>query len=160
MHEMRKIVVDTSVLIAFEKLSLLPLLCSLYDQVLLSRCVSVEYSSAMQPCFTVADAPQGLAKLIEHESGLGCGESEAIALAYTLGTTVLLDDRRARKVAGMLGCKISGTIGVLCRMERIGLIQSAYGQMCRLKDCGFRVSESLLESLKRRVVLPPDGSAS
>lgn len=148
MHDIRKVIADTSVLIAFEKLELLHLLCSLYEQILLTSSVYTEYSSEMQSCFIAVKAPLGLSKLLEEKVGLGCGESESIALAYTSGTTILVDDLKARKTAKKLGCRMSGTIGVLHRMQRQGLISSAYEEMSKLKNMGFRVSTTLMDRLK------------
>jgi len=91
MHDIRKVIADTSVLIAFEKLELLHLLCSLYEQILLT-------------------------------------------------SSVLVDDLKSRKTAKKLGCRMSGTIGVLHRMQRQGLISSAYEEMSKLKNMGFRAA--------------------
>ncbi|MDX9787087.1 MAG: hypothetical protein RBT11_09935 [Desulfobacterales bacterium] len=120
MPEIQQVIADTSVLIAFEKLKLLNLLCHVYDQILLPSAVHHEYSSDSKPCFTMAEAPQGVSKLLENEIGLGRGESEAIALAFTSDVPVLIDDLKGRKAARTLGCRISGTIGVLVKMERWG----------------------------------------
>lgn len=149
MPEIQKVIADTSVLIAFEKLKTLNLLCQAYKQILIPLAVHEEYDSDSQPCFKVTEAPPGLSKFIETESGLGRGESEAIALAFSSGVPLLIDDLKARKAAKSLGCQISGTIGVLVKMERIGLISSAYDEMLKLKRMGFRVKSSLLDALKK-----------
>jgi predicted nucleic acid-binding protein len=148
MPEIQNVVADTSVLIAFEKLRLLDLLCSVYDQILLPTAVFDEYSKEMRSCFVPARAPDGLSNLLEKEAGLGRGESEAIALAYTSGVTILVDDLKARKAARTLSCQVSGTIGVLVKMERHGLISSAYEKVEELRNMGFRISDSLMHKLK------------
>lgn len=148
MPEIHKVIADTSVLIAFEKLKLLDLLCLVYEQIILPLAVHQEYSSDTRPCFTTTEAPQGLSKLLEDDARLGRGESEAIALAFTSGVTLLIDDLKARKTAKTLGCQISGTIGVLVKMERLELISSAYDEMLKLKDMGFRVNDDLLTQLR------------
>lgn len=98
--------------------------------------------------FRASQAPDGLSNLLEKEAGLGRGEAEAIALAYTSGVTILVDDLKARKAARTLGCQMSGTIGVLAKMERIGLISSAYAEMQKLKKLGFRISERLMDKFR------------
>ena len=148
MPEIRTIIADTSVLIAFEKLGRLHLLCRVYEEILLPPAVRNEYSSDSQPCFIYAQAPHGLSTLLETEIGMGRGESEAIALAFTSNVPILIDDLKARKTARTLGCQISGTIGVLVKMEHLGLILSAYGETQRLISMGFRVSEKILHKLK------------
>lgn len=150
MPEIHKVIVDTSVLIAFEKLELLDLLCSVYEQIQLPLAVHKEYSSDTMPCFVIAEAPNGFSKLLEEDAKLGRGESEAIALAYTSGSTLLLDDLKARKTARTLGCSISGTIGVLVKMERMGLILNAYDEIMKLRNMGFRIADNVLTQLKNK----------
>lgn len=112
MPEIQKVIVDTSVLIAFEKLKKLDLLCLVYRQILITPSVHEEFSSNTLPCFIPAKAPEGLFRFLENESGLGPGESEAIALAFSIDVPVLIDDLKARKVAKTLGCKISGLVSL------------------------------------------------
>jgi len=51
------------------------------------------------------------------------GEAEAIALAQTMpDCIILLDDSRARRVAERLQIKQIGTVGLLLRAKRKGLI--------------------------------------
>jgi uncharacterized protein len=148
MPEIQKVIADTSVLIAFEKLEKLNLLCQVYEQILLPFAVHEEYSSDSQPCFIIAKAPSGLSTLLEKESSLGRGESEAIALAFASSVPLLIDDLKARKTARTLGCMISGTIGVLVKMERLGLVPSAYKEAQKLVDMGFRISNEIVKNLK------------
>ena len=55
---------------------------------------------------------------------MDAGEAQAIALAQTTADcTILLDDARARKIAQRLGIKQIGTIGLLLRAKRQGLIE-------------------------------------
>ncbi|MGB3683368.1 MAG: hypothetical protein WA990_12910 [Rubrobacteraceae bacterium] len=51
---------------------------------------------------------------------LDSGELEAIALALETGATVVVDDRRGRKRARMLGVSLTGTLGVLRALHRTG----------------------------------------
>jgi predicted nucleic acid-binding protein len=71
MPEIRKVIADTSVLIAFEKLKLLDLLCSVYDQILLPLAVFSEYSNETRSCLAVAQAPDGLSKMYARTGNLG-----------------------------------------------------------------------------------------
>ncbi len=143
-------IVDTSLLIAFEKLNKLDLLCSVYDELLLTAAVFQEFSSEMVACFTQATAPNNLSTFLIHNFGLGRGESESISLAHSTGIRILLDDMKARKIAIDLGCRVSGTIGVLCKMEDMEFISSAYDEVLKLKGFGFRVSDKLIEKIRVR----------
>ena len=54
---------------------------------------------------------------------LGVGESAAIALALQIAADfVVLDDKRARTAAVRLGLTIVGSLGLLVRAKRAGLI--------------------------------------
>ena len=50
-------------------------------------------------------------------SQVGWGESEAIALALELeDVTILLDDKKARRLAEQFGLPITGTVGMLLKV--------------------------------------------
>ncbi len=60
---------------------------------------------------------------------------------------VLLDDREARLQAKRLGLKVTGTLGVLLRAKKLGLIESLREELDKLKEIGFRISKSLEEEI-------------
>ena len=145
MHNKDIAIADTSVLIAFEKINLLSLLCATYDDLYLTRAVYNEFSNQLQDCFSIKEAPASLTSFLIYEMRLGLGESETIALSHYMGIRALIDDLKARKVALSLGCQISGSIGVLYRMEKEGVISSAYNKIVLLKNMGFHISDKLLD---------------
>lgn len=61
----------------------------------------------------------------------------------------LIDDLKARKVATDLGLTISGSIGILLKAEKLGIIESAYKKIMELKGKGFYVSEELLAEMSK-----------
>ena len=78
------------------------------------------------------------------------GEAEAIVLALeTKASLVLLDDREARLQAKRLGLKITGTLGILLRAKKLGLIENMKEEINKLKQTGFRVSKNLEEEVLR-----------
>jgi uncharacterized protein len=74
---------------------------------------------------------------------LGAGESEAIALASEKEMSVLLDDRRARLLARRLGLPIIGTVAVLVRARRAGLLTAVAPVLEDLERNGFFLSQEL-----------------
>ena len=50
------VITDTSVLIAFEKLNLLNLVCLVYDELYLTKAVYNEYSNQLEKCFILKEA--------------------------------------------------------------------------------------------------------
>ncbi len=141
------VVADTSVLIAFEKLDKLELLCLAYDKIILTEAVFNEYSNDLQHCFSLEKAPTYFANFLVDNIGIGQGEAESISLSYNTKITILLDDLKARKCAVELGCNLSGAIGVLYKMESKQIIESAFNEILTLKSLGFRISDKLIKKL-------------
>ena len=67
--------------------------------------------------------------------------------------TLLLDDKKARKVASEMGVIVSGTIGFLIKAEKRGFIESAYQEAMKLKKCGFYISSAIVNQLKECLCL-------
>lgn len=143
------IVVDTSSLIALEKISLLPILCKIYKEVIIPESVIKEFGNLSLSCLSIRKVEVDLIKLLTADLNLGKGEAEVIALASQTGLKVVIDDLKARRVAENMGLKVTGTIGVLVKAERAGLIRSAYDKVKELRDRGFYVAEELLEDISR-----------
>lgn len=76
------------------------------------------------------------------------GEAEAIALAQTTSDCViLLDDSRARKIAQRLNIKQIGTIGLLLRAKRRGLIEKIRPHIDALIENGIYIRRELIEAV-------------
>ena len=138
------IIVDTSVLISLEKINLLQILCKMYNEVVLPEAVIKEFGNINLECYSAKKVESSLVNLLMRDLNLGKGEAEVTALAYETGLKVLIDDLKARKIAGDLGLNITGTIGVLLKAEKLGLIESALENAKELKKKGFYVSDDLL----------------
>lgn len=143
------IIVDTSSLIALERIDLLPILCKIYKEVVTPESVIKEFGTLSLPCLSIRRVESNLLKLLITDLNLGKGEADVIALASQTGLKVIIDDSKARKVAENMGLKVTGTIGVLMKAERLGLIGSAYDRVKGLRDRGFYVAEELLEDISR-----------
>ena len=77
----------------------------------------------------VVDDPSDVDQLAE-KVGIHRGEACAILLAKSLNVPVLLDDSDARKFALGLGLEVVGSIGIIIRAVKLGLISKEDG----LKD--------------------------
>jgi predicted nucleic acid-binding protein len=81
---------------------------------------------------------------------LGRGEVEAIMLTRELRVDfLLLDDLQARKSAERQGLRCMGTIGILRAARNRGLVPAATPLLIELRHHGFRISDVLLEQIRR-----------
>lgn len=90
------------------------------------------------------------ARLAEAPS-IDAGEREALALALDLrASLVLVDDRAARRTAEELGFTITGTLGLLERAARMGLVDFELS-VAKLRTTGFWARESTIEEIRQRL---------
>jgi uncharacterized protein len=81
---------------------------------------------------------------------LHAGETEAIALALSIdpGTPIILDDRRARRVAREAGLTVTGTGGVVALAKRLGFVSSFDDALSLLQQAGLYLSDFAVEELR------------
>ena len=78
---------------------------------------------------------------------LGLGEREAITLARQLrADLILLDDRKARRVAREHGLTVTGTLAVLATAAERGLVELP-AAISRLRQTTFRAPADLIQLL-------------
>ncbi len=86
---------------------------------------------------SVEPSPLPLARVIHRD------EAEVLALTGTTpGSLMILDDLAARRHAKLLGLKFTGTLGVLIRAKREGLIPMVAPVLDKMEECGFRLAGS------------------
>jgi len=79
---------------------------------------------------------------------LGLGESSAILLALMKDKIIVIDDRRARRLARELGLKVIGTLSILKKLHREGvLIEAPTTIYRRLIEIGFYVDKRLFDRI-------------
>ncbi len=95
-------------------------------------------------------AVQNSAVVATLKTQMDSGEAEAIALAMELGDVLLiLDDKKARRVAGQIGLKVIGTVGMLLRAKRAGVIASVKPLLRELLQANFRISDGIIQEALR-----------
>lgn len=76
------------------------------------------------------------------------GEAQAIALAQTVeDCTIILDDSRARKIAERMGIRQIGTVGLLLRAKRRGLIERIRPHLEALIAHGIYIRKELIDAV-------------
>lgn len=160
LQKRRAIVSDSSPLIHLSRIGRLGLLRELFREILVPHAVyrevviegrgrpgsgEVEEASWISVMKIRNEQLKRVLQLVLDE-----GEAEAIVLALeTSANLVLLDDREARLQAKRLGLKVAGTIGILLRAKKLGLISNLKAELDKLEETGFRISKSLQEEVLR-----------
>lgn len=135
------LVVDSTCLIALEWIGQLEILPALFEPVCAPPEVEREFGSSL-PWLNIEE-PSDRSLLIALKLLLDDGEAEALVLSVERGWKIVLDDLHARTVALRMGVEITGTIGILVRAKREGLIPWVKPLLDDLDRRGFRMSSTL-----------------
>jgi len=76
---------------------------------------------------------------------LGAGESQVLAHAVLSRTEAVMDDLQGRRCARALGVPTTGTLGVILRAKRSGLVPAARPLIEELLTKGLYLSRDLME---------------
>jgi predicted nucleic acid-binding protein len=145
---MKEIIVsDSTCLIGLERINQLELLPSLYYPIVIPPAVQEEFGRSFP--WLVLDKPTNKGLVTSLKLLVDKGESEAIALAYERRYLLIVDDRQARKLAQQMGIQMIGTVGILVKAKRQGLIATLSPVLDDLEAHGFYLSQALkTEALK------------
>lgn len=73
------------------------------------------------------------------------GETEVLALALELNADlVIMDERLGRRHAKRLGLRITGTLGVLTKAKKMGLVPAIRPLITEMQTYGFRLADDLI----------------
>lgn len=145
----KHIVSDTSCFIILSKIEALDLLQKVYKKIIVTEDIQIEFGNKM-PKWVEVMTVRNKQKQEILELHIDKGEASAIALALEkAGSTLILDDYKARKIAEHLGLSYTGTIGVIIKAKKMGLINSIKPLLNKIKNTDFRISPELeTEALK------------
>jgi hypothetical protein len=154
------VVADTSPLISLDACNQLGLLRKLYARVVVPRAVERELSVG-----GTTGLPKGLTRAHRKWIGvrtlgappppaliaaLDIGEAEVIALALEVGSPlVLLDETAARAVARFRGLQVIGSLGVLLRAKKKGLLPAVKPSIDLMLSRGVLLGGGLVDSVLR-----------
>ena len=144
---------NTTPLITLAGVGLLDLLPLLYDKVWAPRIVLDEYQAKAPP--TEPDLAQATwltvvdAVIIDPTLPLlDVGEAAALSLAQTIrARLILLDERKARRIAARIGLQVAGTLAVLLRAKQQGLIAAIQPYITQMQSQGRRFHPDLIARL-------------
>jgi predicted nucleic acid-binding protein len=140
---MPDILTNTSPLIALENIGRLNVLEALYGVVHCTEEVAAEFGPQVPTWLHVHRVQDRtrvaiIGNLVDH------GEASLLALAFEMPDSILiLDDRKARRLATNLQLRLTGLLGVLIRAQQRGVISSLADELTSLKAVGFRFSSAM-----------------
>lgn len=141
-------VTNSTCLIGLERIERLDILPQVFSSITTPTAVSTEVG--FEADWLTVRPVQNLALVATLKTQVDEGEAEAITLAMELGDVFLiLDDRKARQLALQLNLKVIGTVGMLLRAKRNGIITQIKPLLAALNQAGFRISEALIQNALR-----------
>lgn len=159
---MRRVVVNTTPLIALSHVGRLDILKKLYGEVTIPEAVYNELSvKAESVCKKAVDSSldwirvdkikNQMAKTM-YKTQLHDGEVEVMILAKEVAAdVVIIDDANAKKHAKYLGLSVTGTLGVLIKAKQKGYINELRPILQRMVESGIYLSQSLIELCLKQV---------
>lgn len=82
-----------------------------------------------------------------YKAKLHGGEVDVMILAQNepRADLVIIDDNAAKKTAKYLGLKVTGTIGVLLKAKKEGIITSVKDNIDAIRNNGFYISDTVIQ---------------
>ncbi|GHV44930.1 DUF3368 domain-containing protein [Spirochaetia bacterium] len=143
---MPKIISNTSCLIVLSNVGALDILPSLYGTISITPEVAQEFGQPLPDWVQVVPVSDTY-KIQMLTAALDLGEACTIALSIEIpDALMILDDKKARRVAQELNLQLTGTLGVITKAYKNGLIQNITGLIENLRNSNFRVPRNF-ESL-------------
>lgn len=141
---MHKIIIsDTSCFIVLANIGELDILQKLYGKIFTTPEIVSEYGDALPDWVEIQNATDKFSQQLL-EIQIDKGEASAIALAMeNSGSTLILDDYKARKIAEQLGIDITGTIGVIIKAKLKGIITSIKPLLEKISLTDFRLAADI-----------------
>lgn len=147
------VVSNTTPLINLAGIGLLDVLAQLYGNITVPSVVVAEYQAKAGPndpdlnnltWLTIVDSVPIDSSL----PPLGAGETAAISLARQLSARmILVDERKARRIAASCGIAPVGTLAVMVRAKRQGIIPAVRPYIDLMVGQGRYFSEALIEQI-------------
>ena len=141
-------VTDSTCLIALERIGQLGLLRQVFVVVFVPPAVKAEFGVSKD--WLVVKPIRNTAVITALETQIDQGEAQVIALAMELGKVfVVLDDKKARRIAKQMKLQVIETLGVLLRAKQVGAIAELKPLLDALREVGFYMTEGLYRETLR-----------
>lgn len=150
------VISDSTPIISLIKIECLDVLEKLYKNIIIPKAVyneliiNVDYQDEIdiiKGCtfLEIKNVEENLSVLLlQRQLKLDFGESEAIVLANNINADlIIIDERKARRIAKDIGLKVTGTLGILVEAKQQGLIEELKPLLDKLIDNNIRISKKL-----------------
>jgi predicted nucleic acid-binding protein len=137
-------IANSSPLVGLERIGAQEILIGQFKRLLVPRAVAAE----------VGDLPDGIivesipesARLAAFPPRIHACEAEVILLGFQHpGCVLILDDWYAREFAKSRGAEVIGTVGLILRAKRMGLVPLVSPLLKRLQKTGFRIAPAIIQ---------------
>ena len=145
--KMPSVIVDTSCLIVLDNIGLLDILNNIYGEIIITPEVFMEFGKPLPSWiksseFNNKESFRVISAIVDE------AEASVIQLCIESEDSLLiLDDLKARKLASSMNLKVTGTIAVLLKAKKIGLIDDMAKVINDLSNSGFRISKDFEDLL-------------
>jgi predicted nucleic acid-binding protein len=153
-------VADTSALVALSSIERLDLLRLQFGQVFVTPAVHRELTAgrgewraareavgAVQSGVWVKISDCDFPVLAPSSRKLGKGEIEAVSLAAHLNCTCFMDEHRGRQFAKSVRVRTVGSLGIVCRAKRRGVIDAVKPLIAAMEAEGLRFGPALIRQV-------------
>jgi len=156
---MLKVVSNSTPIISLLKISRLDILRDLYGEVYIPFAVFQEVEAGRNKDYYKDLSKVSWINIVEIRDlnalkyflDLDAGESEAIVLATEIGADLLLiDEKLGRFHAKHAGFKVTGTIGILLKAKKQGLVNAIKPLLVELTSKGIWLSDHLMEEILKQ----------
>ncbi len=144
----QKAVTNSTCLIGLERIDRLDLLPQVFEVVFAPPTVAMEVQRKLN--WLRVQSVKNKSVIATLKTQMDEGEAETIALAMELDDIILiLDDKKARRVAQQIGLKVIGTVGMLLRAKTQGVIPEIRPLLIALLQVDFRISNAIVQEALR-----------
>jgi predicted nucleic acid-binding protein len=139
------VISDTSSIILLDKIDELDILKQSFDKVYTTPVVAREFGIRLPEWITVQNVTNTAVESLLNKI-MDPGEASVLALATEIDDCyVLVDDNKARNYAEKTGQKFLGTLGLILRAKRLGVIPSVRPYLEKVRQTNFLASAALYE---------------
>jgi len=142
------IISDTSSLLAFYEIGAMPVLQRMYSRIATTSAVQKEFEYPLPTWVVVCEPLEEHVQSVRQRFKLDLGEITAIALALSLPkSTLIIDEAAGRRVAKELGIQVTGTLGILLKAKKQGIIPAVRPLIRKLQAVNFRMGVPLITAI-------------